>query len=390
MHIKFFSSLNWAPWGGSEILWSRTAEWLAARGVRVSASVQGWPTTPDAVTNLRKCGVNVWERGALLPTRTERLLRKLKFRRYVDTEERMVRAWLEDGQPDLVCFSDGPVAWQPRYLRFCGEAGIPYVNVAQGNSESLWPTDALADEQIHVLDAALRCFFVSEANWKLCELQLGHRLQNAEVVRNPFAVDYGTVASWPSCLNHELELACVARLEPAGKGQDLLFQVLAMPKWRSRSVHVDLYGGGHMERSVRRMASMLDVDHAVSFAGQVADIERVWRQHHALILPSRAEGLPLALVEAMLCHRTVITTKVAGAPEVVEDGRSGFLADVPTIEALDSALERAWSRRSEFREIGLYAGESIRRIVPRDPVKVFAEKLLVLADQAKPEHRSSR
>lgn len=378
MHIKVFSSLTWAPWGGSEILWSRTAAWLAARGVKVTASVHGWPETPKAVKRLRESGVVVWERHSLLPSRWQRLMWKWKLQARIDPAETAAREWLVDGRPDLVCFSDGAVAYMPQYLRYCREAGIPYVNVAQANSEGFWPVDAVADEQFTVLAGAQRCFFVSEGNLKLCELQLGHRLCNAEVVRNPFGVDYDVRASWPENPHAELSLACVGRLEPTAKGQDLLFQVLAMQKWRSRSVAVTLYGTGPMARSVQRMAAMLELGEAVHFGGVVDNVEEVWRRHHALILPSRCEGLPIAAVEAMLCHRAVITTDVAGNAEIVEDGVTGFIATAPKVEALDQALEKAWQNRQALRDMGLRAGRAIRLNVPREPERVFAERLMSL------------
>jgi glycosyltransferase involved in cell wall biosynthesis len=91
-------------------------------------------------------------------------------------------------------------------------------------------------------------------------------------------------------------------------------------------------------------------------------------------MPSRIEGLPLAVIEAMLCGRPVVATDVAGA-EVVEDGITGFLAEAPTVGCVGNALERFWRRKEEAKEIGAASAESIRRLVPPDPVRVFADKI---------------
>ena len=82
----------------------------------------------------------------------------------------------------------------------------------------------------------------------------------------------------------------------------------------------------------------------------------------------------MAVIEAMLCGRPVVATDVAGA-EVVEDGVTGFLAEAATVGCMGAALDRFWARRDEAEAIGAAAAERIRQLVPRDPVKVFADKL---------------
>jgi glycosyltransferase involved in cell wall biosynthesis len=60
----------------------------------------------------------------------------------------------------------------------------------------------------------------------------------------------------------------------------------------------------------------------------------------ALVLPSFAEGLPVVLMEALALHRPVVSTYVAGIPELVEDGGNGWLVPAGSVDALAAALFR--------------------------------------------------
>jgi glycosyltransferase involved in cell wall biosynthesis len=193
-------------------------------------------------------------------------------------------------------------------------------------------------------------------------------------VQNPFQVSWDVNVKWPS---EELswQFACVGRLEPVAKGQDLLFNALSRDKWRERNWHLNLYGSGHGERSLRRLSQNLHLGGRLTFHGHVSDVAGIWSSNHILLLMSRYEGLPLALVEAMLCARAAVVTDVAGNAEVVDDNTTGFLAAAPTVEFVDFALERAWNRRFEWKHMGLAAASAIRRIRSPDPVQDFAERL---------------
>ena len=196
---------------------------------------------------------------------------------------------------------------------------------------------------------------------------------NAEIVRNPFLVS-GNPLPWPGNQDHSIKLACVARLEAGEKGQDILLQVLARPRWRNRNLSVSFFGAGHNGQALRELAGRLALKN-VDFPGFVSDVESIWKTHHALVLPSRAEGLPLALVEAMLCGRFGIVTDEGGSSEVVEDGRTGFIASAAKPDELDNAMERAWAVREDWESIGNVAGMAIRTMVPLDPAASFTAKL---------------
>jgi glycosyltransferase involved in cell wall biosynthesis len=134
-----------------------------------------------------------------------------------------------------------------------------------------------------------------------------------------------------------------------------------------------------MRSSIERMIQHLGLVDRVRFAGFVASVEKIWSENHVLVMPSRYEGLPLAMVEAMLCARPVIATDVAGHAEILIDGITGFLADAPTGASIRRALERLWSRRIDLETIGKAAAKSIRTQIPHDPVRAFAENIRAIA-----------
>ena len=128
------------------------------------------------------------------------------------------------------------------------------------------------------------------------------------------------------------------------------------------------------------MVKRYQLSERVKFLGQVQDIEQVLCDHHMLVLPSRSEGMPLALIEAFLCYRPAIGTAIPGIPELIQEGKTGFLAKFPTVQAVDEALDCAWHERHRWQEMGLTAGRWIRTVIPRDLCETFARELLEIAE----------
>jgi glycosyltransferase involved in cell wall biosynthesis len=142
-----------------------------------------------------------------------------------------------------------------------------------------------------------------------------------------------------------------------------------------------LYGNGVNAKTLARLKELWNLE-MVEFAGFVSNPEDIWTTEHILVLPSRVEGLPLAVVEAMLCGRPCIVTDVAGNTEVVEDNVTGFVAAAPTPALLDEAMERAWNRRDDWRSIGQAAARRIRELIPCDPVGEFIAEIKQLLTQS--------
>lgn len=373
--IAFTSTMANDPWGGSEELWSQAALNLVVRGVSVAASVHGWVPPHQRLLNLLQAGVRVQQRSMRqsIWMRAWRIATSSKKGGLALDIEKFLAA----NRPALVILSDGGPLPPIELVELCVRKRLPFVTVGQANSESWWPDDELGKRYRKVLPDALRCFFVSNANKLLAEKQLGCKLYNAEIVRNPFNIPSNISLPWPSFGLGELRFACVARLHPPSKGQDLLLEALAEPQWTRRNWRLTLYGDGPARDSLGHLVDSLKLSERVTFAGFVP-VEEIWASNHALVLPSRFEGLPIAIVEAMMCARPVITTDVGGNSEIIKNGVTGFLAAAPTVSSVEDALERCWLRKAEMEEIGRAAAKSIRILVPADPVDVFSKKLLNL------------
>ncbi len=131
------------------------------------------------------------------------------------------------------------------------------------------------------------------------------------------------------------------------------------------------------------MAEMLGLKNCF-FHGHVEEVVEIWRQNHLLVLTSRYEGLPLVIIEAMMCGRPCLVTDVAGNAELLEDGVSGFVAAGPTVKSVAAALERAWQERAKWPQMGRAAAAAVREQFPADPVAEFTERLLKLAARNRP------
>ena len=373
--IVFIAS-NEVPWGGSEYLWAGAAERLARQGERVRVSVKRHEQPVKQVEHLRSARCEISYRETAIPPIWVRFIRKiLPAREYTLSHLEKIAAGA-----DLVVVSQGWHFDGLPWLEAARSLGHRYAVICQGTADTWWPNDDMTERLAAAWEHAAATFFVSERNADSTRRMFGTPLAHARIVRNPFNVKYEASVPWPNGDVPALSLAFVSRLDVSGKGFDVLFQVLELPHWRERDIRISVIGDGPSERSLRRMIENSKLTN-VELTGFTENIEEVWSRHHALILPSRAEGMPLVVVEAMLCGRPAIATSVGGIPELVRDGVNGFLIKAPTVEFLDEALSRAWENRSRLKEMGQQATLDVRKVVPPDPVGVFAEKLRALAKE---------
>ena len=382
--IVFVSSLV-HPWGGSEELWKKSAIILKKTGYRVIVFKENVEYQNPAIKDLVDAGIKIKDIGYSSTSFLKKLT--IKIRRTLikglnsihtnllgkSIHHYKFRKHIRKIKPDLVVVAQSMNFDGIQYAAECISFNLPYVIIAQKAVETKWLVPAERVISIQSYQLAKACYFVSNHNHNLTEEQLGVRLTNAHIVYNPIKVSRKAL---PLPKSEIISLACIGRLCILDKGQDILLRILARPIWRKRSISVSFIGSGEDEDGLKALVRLLDLKN-VEFIPFVADIENLWKDYHALLLPSRYEGLPLAIMEAMAVGRTVITTNAGGNKEVIENNVTGFIGEANE-NSFAEIMECAWSKKDDWENIGHNAHRFISNNIPPSPENEFANTLMKL------------
>jgi len=131
----------------------------------------------------------------------------------------------------------------------------------------------------------------------------------------------------------------IGRLVPE-KGQTVLLEAVARLTERRIEVELQLAGDGVLRPELERTAARLGIADRVSFLGAVGqeELRELYEGASIFCLPSFAEGVPVVLMEAMAMGLPVVTTRIAGIPELVEHQRSGILVAPGRADELTDSL----------------------------------------------------
>lgn len=164
-----------------------------------------------------------------------------------------------------------------------------------------------------------------------------------------YALGRGTVLSIPNCVpdvaddpkqpiarpSGQLVIGSVGRLDRM-KAHDVLLRAIAQVD----GVRIVVLGEGEQRTALEKLAADLGVSDRLDLPGWVYDPRAHLPSFDVMALPSRSEGFPLAIVEAMLAARPVVATRVGSVAEAVTDGETGLLVDKDDVEGLAAALRR--------------------------------------------------
>lgn len=215
--------------------------------------------------------------------------------------------------------------------------GVPFSFTMHGSDVYIYPPDDLAEQ----CERASFVITVSEANRTFLLEQRGLPAAKVRVVRNGIRVGHFT-ARPPAPPHESARLLTVARLHPV-KGLDVMLD--ALHALRDMSWQWTVVGDGPEHDTLVAQARRLGLSDRVHFAGARPhhDLPSAYQEADVFVLPSRSEGLPVVLMEAMASALPVVATRVGGVAEIVDDGVSGSLVPADDPASLADALRQVLS-----------------------------------------------
>lgn len=166
------------------------------------------------------------------------------------------------------------------------------------------------------------------------------------------------------------------------KGFDLLLRAVAILKDRYPDWTLTIYGDGPLRPQLEALRDGLGLNGRVQFPGLVKRHHRFLQEADLFVLPSRWEGMPIVLAEAMACGLPVIAADCRNGPrEVIRDGVDGVLVSPEDAKSLATAMGRLMSDESERIRLASRAVETTDRFA-LDKVMGMWEELLVTKEFA--------
>lgn len=170
---------------------------------------------------------------------------------------------------------------------------------------------------------------------------------------------------------------CVGRLSEE-KGQMLLLEAVARVTKKNIPIELVLVGDGPLRGELGELIEKYRLGAQVRITGWISnkEVREEIARARALVLPSFSEGLPVVIMEAMALRRPVLTTFIAGIPELVKSGENGWLFPAGSLEDLTDALETCLAMPIEkLRRMG---DAGYRSVIAHHSIDVEAGKLAEL------------
>lgn len=162
-------------------------------------------------------------------------------------------------------------------------------------------------------------------------------IDGAGVLLIPNGVDIKVFRPCPRLSENALTVVCVAKLRYQ-KGVDVLLRAWCHVVGQAPAARLLIVGDGPLLDALRGLAGSLGVMGSVEFTGLCTDVVQQLQRGRIAVLPSRWEGMPNALLEAMACGLACVATRVSGSEDLLGQDRCGLLVEPEDVDALAAAL----------------------------------------------------
>ncbi len=159
--------------------------------------------------------------------------------------------------------------------------------------------------------------------------------KKSTVIYNPVALSAMAGIALKTPPKHQI--ITVARLMPQ-KNHRLLIDAFSQIAEEYPEYEVICYGEGPERARLEQYITSKNLKNRIHMPGEVTDVPMRISEAELFVLPSDYEGMPNALIEAMCVGLPVISTKVSGATDLIEDGVNGLLIDIGDVKGLANAM----------------------------------------------------
>jgi len=171
------------------------------------------------------------------------------------------------------------------------------------------------------------------------------------------------------------DILFVGRLTKA-KGVDILLKAIKIIKEKyQKEIRAAIVGKGYLDEELKGLVMELGIEKEVEFLGVRRDIEKLMQSTKLFVLPSRWEGLPLTILEAMSSGAGIIATKVGSIPEVIQNGKEGILIFPEDSETLAGAIAELLKDRELRVKLGVNAYKKVKE---KYSIEVYTKNILEL------------
>lgn len=377
MRIIIYSTINSAPWGGSEALWLKVASTLLENGHQVAICTKKWDTVVDPIKKLKSLysSLIVFDRYHHY---SNSILNKIENKIKIKQNEKFLIKQFKKFSPDKILISQGGTFdfyYNNFLLDFIANQNVAFSLISHFNFETPFPLSGDIINNIDKVGFGEHFYFVSSRNHITAERQALRKIQNFKLIGNLPNIDNAKYLKPNE--NDCLEIGMVARLENRAKGHDLLFTVLSDSIFDNYHFHINLYGTGPDKEYLIKLAAFYNINDKISFKGVETNVDKIWQNNHLLLLTSLAEGTPLVIQEAMRRGRAIVATDVGDCNRFVINDETGILIAGANIGAIKSGLLSILSKsKSDIIEMGINAFELSNEIIDEFPDKTIVHDLL--------------
>jgi glycosyltransferase involved in cell wall biosynthesis len=178
-------------------------------------------------------------------------------------------------------------------------------------------------------------------------------------VKDKMTVIHNAVRLFPiiETSQKNIDVLCVANLNRNSKGVDVLLRAI---KIAEESIDcVCIAGSGYLKEMFQEMTNNMGLRGKVHFLGTVNNVRDLMQQSKVFVLPSRWEGLPMALLEAMEACMPIVATRVGGIPEAITDHENGILVPPEQPRELAVAIVSLLQSPVLARSLGMNARRTV-------------------------------